>query len=146
MKKEIHFSENNIQSLQVKNAFLITEVNREKERYNQLKESYEKALSDNDYRRKVFIERLSIAEKNIREEMKEVSLNSDVTVTHIDDSIRNFAKNVNPKMNIWRAIERYYPKEKGNLQDNLFKYSEQLNEERKEALKNDIEVKRGLRR
>ena len=97
LKKEIHFSENNLQSLQVRNAFLITEVNREKERYNQLKGDYEKALYDNDYRKKVSIERLAIAEKNIKAEMKEISLKSDVTVSHIDDAIRLFAKNVNHK-------------------------------------------------
>lgn len=103
----------------------------------------EKVLTDKSYRKELFTERLLKAEANIIKDLKELSKKSIVDVTDIDDSIRKHATKVNENENVWTLSRKYYPKEKGDMESNLFNLSLKLNEEREQ--KTSIQKNRGFK-
>ena len=103
----------------------------------------EKVLTDKAYRKEIFTERLLKAEQNIIKDLKELSKKSIVDVTDIDDSIRKHATKVNENENVWTLSRKYYPKEKGDMESNLFNLSLKLNEEREQ--KTSIQKNRGFK-
>lgn len=138
-KKETFILNNQIEKIEKEKAVLLGTIEEMKTNQKDLLEIINNILIDEDYRNAIFTDRLLQAEKTIRKEMKILSSKVDIAVSHIDDLIRKFVKNVTPKLDVWRIMDKFYPKEKGRMESNLFNYSLKLNEERKESLKIDNE-------
>lgn len=146
-KKESIILNNKIEKIEKEKDVLLNTIQEMKNEKKALTSIMNNILIDKEYRNQIFTNRLLQAEKNIREEMKNISSKIDVSISHIDDLIRKFVKEVTPNLNVWKIMEVFYPKEKGRMENNLHNYSKELNKERKEALNIDNEPtkKRGFR-
>lgn len=145
--KETFILNNQIEKIEKEKAVLLGTIEEMKTNQKELLEIINNVLIDEEYRNAIFTDRLLQAEKIIRKEMRNLSSKVDIAVSHIDDLIRKFVKNVTPNLSVWHIMDKFYPKENGRMENNLFQYSKKLNEERKEALNIDNEPtkKRGFR-
>lgn len=133
-KKETFILNNQIKKIEKEKTILLGTIEEIKRNEKDLLERMNNILIDEDYRNAIFTNRLLQAEENIKKEMKSISTKIDVVVSHIDDLIRKFVQNVTPNLNVWHIMDKFYPKEKGKMENNLYSYSKELNKERKESL------------